>query len=151
MHGEASNELIWHISHELKMHLQVYLEKPQYCNVAVYNQLLMPCWGRDDHLRPSFQTLHRHLQNLLCSQYGDMARDFVWGSVALLISHITSITVAMMWIRCNYAEIFLEFWTLKSLVLEAWWWKNLLENGNFLFCWKLPSSIYDARILTLLR
>uniref|UniRef100_A0A915ATJ7 receptor protein-tyrosine kinase n=1 Tax=Parascaris univalens TaxID=6257 RepID=A0A915ATJ7_PARUN len=57
--------------------LKVYLEKPQYCNVAVYNQLLMPCWGRDDHLRPSFQTLHRHLQNLLCSQYGDMARDFV--------------------------------------------------------------------------
>ncbi|VDM41070.1 unnamed protein product [Toxocara canis] len=57
--------------------LKVYLDKPQYCNVAIYNQLLMPCWGRDDHLRPSFQTLHRHLQNLLCSQYGDMTRDFI--------------------------------------------------------------------------
>ncbi|VDK17333.1 unnamed protein product [Anisakis simplex] len=67
---------IQHIYHHGQ--LKVYLDKPQYCSISVYNQLLLPCWGRDDHLRPSFQTLHRHLQNLLCSQYdSDICRDFV--------------------------------------------------------------------------
>ncbi|MFH4981203.1 hypothetical protein AB6A40_007912 [Gnathostoma spinigerum] len=60
-------ENIQHIYHQGQ--LKVYLERPDACPSVVYNQILMLCWSRNEQLRPTFQELHRHLQNMLCSQF----------------------------------------------------------------------------------
>uniref|UniRef100_A0A1I7ZFJ6 receptor protein-tyrosine kinase n=1 Tax=Steinernema glaseri TaxID=37863 RepID=A0A1I7ZFJ6_9BILA len=48
--------------------LKNYLSQPDFCSSAIYNQLMVTCWHKDDAQRPSFATIHRHLQALLCHQ-----------------------------------------------------------------------------------
>ncbi|TKR80106.1 hypothetical protein L596_014235 [Steinernema carpocapsae] len=45
-----------------------YLTQPDFCSAAMYNQLLVTCWHKDDAQRPTFATIHRHLQATLFHQ-----------------------------------------------------------------------------------
>ncbi|VDN51993.1 unnamed protein product [Dracunculus medinensis] len=59
--------------------LKIYLEKPKYCRISFFQELIMPCWNRDDRSRPSFRSLHRRLQYTICSEPENdyqMASDF---------------------------------------------------------------------------
>ncbi|KAK0403584.1 hypothetical protein QR680_017009 [Steinernema hermaphroditum] len=56
--------------------LKTYLSQPDFCSTALYNQLMVTCWHKEDAQRPSFTTIHRHLQALLCLQLPS-SQDFI--------------------------------------------------------------------------
>uniref|UniRef100_A0A0K0ER77 receptor protein-tyrosine kinase n=1 Tax=Strongyloides stercoralis TaxID=6248 RepID=A0A0K0ER77_STRER len=47
--------------------LHTYLPRPRHGNSILYDELMLKCWQREEHNRPTFSTIHCFLQNMTCN------------------------------------------------------------------------------------
>uniref|UniRef100_A0A0N4Z133 receptor protein-tyrosine kinase n=1 Tax=Parastrongyloides trichosuri TaxID=131310 RepID=A0A0N4Z133_PARTI len=47
--------------------LNTYLPRPRHGNSLLYDDLMLKCWQREEHNRPTFTSIHCFLQNMTCN------------------------------------------------------------------------------------